>query len=115
MENQTVVRQEAPLVISSSRLGSADRYQELAERINAGEKDIVLLGATGTGNRNGSVADREDPASDAGDGSKDAWRSLPPTRHCRRITRLSISCPTTTTTSRKRTCRTDTYIEKDFN
>lgn len=52
MENQTVVRQEAPFEVVSEFSPSGDQptaIRELAERINAGEKDIVLLGATGTG------------------------------------------------------------------
>ena len=52
MENQTVVRQEAPFEVVSEFSPSGDQptaIKELAERINAGEKDIVLLGATGTG------------------------------------------------------------------
>ncbi|HHT41172.1 MAG TPA: excinuclease ABC subunit UvrB, partial [Actinomyces sp.] len=52
MENQTVVRQEAPFEVISEFTPSGDQptaIKELAERINAGEKDIVLLGATGTG------------------------------------------------------------------
>ncbi|MDK8352035.1 excinuclease ABC subunit UvrB, partial [Gleimia europaea] len=46
------VRQEAPFEVVSEFSPSGDQptaIKELAERINAGEKDIVLLGATGTG------------------------------------------------------------------
>ena len=59
MENQTVVRQEAPFEVISEFTPSGDQptaIKELAERINAGEKDIVLLG-DGYRVRNGSVAD----------------------------------------------------------
>ncbi|WP_216398197.1 excinuclease ABC subunit UvrB [Arcanobacterium phocae] len=47
-----IVRQEAPFEVISEYTPSGDQptaIAELAERINAGEKDIVLLGATGTG------------------------------------------------------------------
>ncbi|WP_455951829.1 excinuclease ABC subunit UvrB [Arcanobacterium haemolyticum] len=47
-----IVRQEAPFEVISEYTPSGDQpaaIKELAERINAGEKDIVLLGATGTG------------------------------------------------------------------
>ncbi|WP_216404404.1 excinuclease ABC subunit UvrB [Arcanobacterium phocae] len=47
-----IVRQEAPFEVISEYTPSGDQptaITELAERINAGEKDIVLLGATGTG------------------------------------------------------------------
>lgn len=52
MDPQTVVRQEAPFEVVSEFSPSGDQptaIKELADRINAGEKDIVLLGATGTG------------------------------------------------------------------
>ncbi|MDP9799984.1 excinuclease ABC subunit B [Arcanobacterium wilhelmae] len=47
-----LVRQENPFEVISPYTPSGDQPQaiaELAERINAGEADIVLLGATGTG------------------------------------------------------------------
>ncbi|MFY9263005.1 MAG: excinuclease ABC subunit UvrB [Arcanobacterium sp.] len=47
-----IIRQEAPFEVISEYTPSGDQptaIKELAERINAGEKDIVLLGATGTG------------------------------------------------------------------
>lgn len=47
-----IVRQEAPFEVISDYTPSGDQPQaikELAERINNGESDIVLLGATGTG------------------------------------------------------------------
>lgn len=50
--SQRVVRQEAPFEVVSEFTPSGDQptaIRELTERINAGEKDIVLLGATGTG------------------------------------------------------------------
>lgn len=49
---QRVIRQEAPFEVVSEFSPSGDQptaIRELTERINAGEKDIVLLGATGTG------------------------------------------------------------------
>ncbi|MDO5048278.1 MAG: excinuclease ABC subunit UvrB [Actinomycetaceae bacterium] len=52
MDSQSVVRQEAPFEVVSEFSPSGDQPHaicELTERINAGEKDIVLLGATGTG------------------------------------------------------------------
>ena len=50
---------------------------ELERRIKAGEKDVVLLGATGTGkSRDHGVADRAAAAADAGDGAEqDARRA----------------------------------------
>lgn len=48
----SIKRQEAPFEVVSEYTPSGDQpaaIKELAERINAGEKDIVLLGATGTG------------------------------------------------------------------
>ncbi|MEW6873052.1 excinuclease ABC subunit UvrB [Trueperella pyogenes] len=47
-----IIRQEAPFEVISEYSPSGDQPQaiaELAERINNGESDIVLLGATGTG------------------------------------------------------------------
>ncbi len=47
-----LVRSEAPFEVISEYTPSGDQPQaiaELTERINAGEKDVVLLGATGTG------------------------------------------------------------------
>ncbi|MCF2706241.1 excinuclease ABC subunit UvrB [Arcanobacterium haemolyticum] len=47
-----LVRAEAPFAVVSEYTPAGDQPQaikELTERINAGEKDIVLLGATGTG------------------------------------------------------------------
>ena len=47
-----LVRADAPFEVVSEYSPSGDQpaaINELAERINAGEKDIVLLGATGTG------------------------------------------------------------------
>lgn len=47
-----IVRAEAPFEVVSEYSPAGDQptaIAELAERINAGEKDIVLLGATGTG------------------------------------------------------------------
>lgn len=47
-----IVRQDAPFEVISDYTPSGDQPQaikELAERINNGESDIVLLGATGTG------------------------------------------------------------------
>ncbi len=47
-----LVRAEAPFAVISEYTPAGDQPQaiaELTERINAGEKDIVLLGATGTG------------------------------------------------------------------
>ncbi|MBM9434086.1 excinuclease ABC subunit UvrB [Flaviflexus equikiangi] len=47
-----LVRAEAPFTVVSDYTPSGDQpaaIRELAERINSGEKDIVLLGATGTG------------------------------------------------------------------
>lgn len=47
-----IKRQEAPFEVVSEYSPSGDQpaaIKELADRINAGEKDIVLLGATGTG------------------------------------------------------------------
>ncbi len=47
-----LVRAEAPFEVVSDYTPSGDQpaaIEELAERINNGEKDIVLLGATGTG------------------------------------------------------------------
>ncbi|MDO4887098.1 MAG: excinuclease ABC subunit UvrB [Actinomycetaceae bacterium] len=53
MSNATgILRTEAPLQVVSQYTPSGDQPQaigELAERIEAGEKDVVLLGATGTG------------------------------------------------------------------
>ncbi|MDO5729723.1 MAG: excinuclease ABC subunit UvrB [Actinomycetaceae bacterium] len=50
--SQRVVRQEAPFEVVSEFTPSGDQptaIRELTDRINAGEKDVVLLGATGTG------------------------------------------------------------------
>ncbi|WP_341828099.1 excinuclease ABC subunit UvrB [Trueperella pyogenes] len=47
-----IIRQEAPFEVISEYSPSGDQPQaiaELAERINNGESDVVLLGATGTG------------------------------------------------------------------
>lgn len=47
-----IIRQDAPFEVISEYTPSGDQptaIAELADRINAGEKDIVLLGATGTG------------------------------------------------------------------
>ncbi len=47
-----LVRSEAPFEVISEYTPAGDQPQaiaELTERINAGEKDVVLLGATGTG------------------------------------------------------------------
>ncbi|MDO5723412.1 MAG: excinuclease ABC subunit UvrB [Flaviflexus sp.] len=47
-----IVRAEAPFEVVSEYSPAGDQptaIEELAERINSGEKDIVLLGATGTG------------------------------------------------------------------
>ena len=47
-----LVRSEAPFEVISDYTPAGDQPQaivELTERINAGEKDVVLLGATGTG------------------------------------------------------------------
>ncbi|UVJ52858.1 excinuclease ABC subunit UvrB [Trueperella pyogenes] len=47
-----IIRQEAPFKVISEYSPSGDQPQaiaELAERINNGESDVVLLGATGTG------------------------------------------------------------------
>ena len=47
-----IIRQDAPFEVISDYTPSGDQPQaikELAERINNGESDIVLLGATGTG------------------------------------------------------------------
>ena len=47
-----LTRSVAPFEVISDYTPAGDQPQaiaELAERINAGEKDIVLLGATGTG------------------------------------------------------------------
>lgn len=51
-ELSDLVRAEAPFEVISDYVPSGDQPQaiaELAQRINDGEKDIVLLGATGTG------------------------------------------------------------------
>lgn len=51
-ELSDLVRAEAPFTVISDYTPSGDQPQaiaELAQRINDGEKDIVLLGATGTG------------------------------------------------------------------
>ncbi|MDO5721092.1 MAG: excinuclease ABC subunit UvrB [Actinomycetaceae bacterium] len=50
--SERVIRQEAPFEVISEFTPSGDQptaITELTERIQAGEKDIVLLGATGTG------------------------------------------------------------------
>ncbi len=47
-----LVRSEAPFEVISEYIPAGDQPQaiaELTDRINAGEKDVVLLGATGTG------------------------------------------------------------------
>ncbi len=50
--SRPVLRRDAPFEVVSDYTPSGDQphaIRELTERINAGEKDIVLLGATGTG------------------------------------------------------------------
>ncbi|MFY0406774.1 excinuclease ABC subunit UvrB [Solicola sp. PLA-1-18] len=52
MSTSTVQRQVAPLHVVSDYQPAGDQpraIEQLAERINAGEQDVVLLGATGTG------------------------------------------------------------------
>lgn len=52
MSTQQITRMDAPFEVISEYTPSGDQpraIQELADRINAGEQDIVLLGATGTG------------------------------------------------------------------
>ena len=53
MSSQTeILRTDAPFRVVSQYTPSGDQpaaIAELAERIDAGEKDVVLLGATGTG------------------------------------------------------------------
>lgn len=52
MSDAPIIRQEYPFEVISEYTPSGDQpkaIQELAERLRAGEQDIVLLGATGTG------------------------------------------------------------------
>ena len=52
MSDTPILRQEYPFEVISEYTPSGDQpkaIHELAERLRAGEQDIVLLGATGTG------------------------------------------------------------------
>ena len=58
-------RQVAPLQVISEYRPSGDQpraIEELQRRIGAGEKDVVLLGATSTG-KTATVAEELDPVS----------------------------------------------------